>query len=252
MLLDVGRRELATFVGEAIGKAEEKLLDYEIIAGVDVRSLLRTSWNSNRASVVSGNSGREENRDAQQTRPDAQDNDGPTCQGSCGISRPGDEEVLRRYLRDGKYTKLRRGSRLTPSPPCALPVWASRRRGSTSLGLSRREDPAPWAHQDGPTFYNLMERADELRVPLRCRRRERTGLETGYRGRGSNGRTSRKSSGGGDRGLFDEQGYVIEEDEIRWRDWLDKIEAATWKHQGALDAGFAHGTIPISTVLSMP
>ncbi len=41
VLVDVGRREIATFVGEEIGTAKKKLLDYEIIAAVDVRALLR-------------------------------------------------------------------------------------------------------------------------------------------------------------------------------------------------------------------
>lgn len=41
VLLDVGRRAITTFMGEEVAGVGKKLADYGIIAGVDVRALLR-------------------------------------------------------------------------------------------------------------------------------------------------------------------------------------------------------------------
>ena len=215
VLLDVGRRELATFVGEEIGKAKEKLLDYEIIAGVDVRSLLRT------LELEPGERRLGELGPPQKTKMlnkrgrTLRITTGLLVQGSCGISRPfGDEEVLRRYLRDGKYTKLRRRLEADAKSLFALYQYG-RLHGAVRLrwGFLDEKIPAPWVHRDEPTLYNLMERAHELRVPLEVvvgsapawtdpwSRVQRAYVEKEQRGWRS--------------WLVDEQGYVIEEDEIQ-------------------------------------
>jgi hypothetical protein len=215
VLLDVGRRELATFVGEEIGKAREKVLDYGIIAAVDVRSLLRT------LELEPGERRLGELGPPQKTKRlnkrgrTLRITTGLLVQGSCGISRPfGDEKVLRRYLRDGKYPKLHRRLEADAKSLFALYQYG-RLHGAVRLrwGFLDEKIPAPWVHRDEPTLYNLMERAQELRVPLEVV----VGSAPGWTDPWSRVQRAyvQKEEQGWRWWLVDEQGYVIERDEIQ-------------------------------------
>lgn len=168
VLLDVGRRKIDTLLGADVVAAVEKLADYDIIAALDVRQLLRALH------FEPGERRLAELGPPQKTR--RLNKRGRTLkittkllvQGSCGISRPfGDGKLMRRYLRDGKHTRLRR--RLEADAKSLLALYEyGRVHGWVRLrwGFLDETIPAPWVHRDEEVLYNLMTRAHEHRAPL--------------------------------------------------------------------------------------
>lgn len=141
VLVDVGRREIMTFIGEEIAKAKAKLLaDYDLIAAVDVRAVLR-------------------------------------C-------------LLALY----EYGRLQGAVRLR---------W----------GFLDETIPAPWVHHDEPTLYNLIQRAHHLGVPLEVV----VGSAPGWADPWSRAQRAyvEKDAQRWRPWLVDEQGYVIDEDQIQ-------------------------------------
>ncbi len=168
VLLDVQERELTTFLGDEITEVARKLADYEIIAGVDVRGLLRI------LDFDPGDRRLGELGPPQKTRQ--LNKRGRTLkittkllvQGSCGIGRPfGDEKALRRYLNEGQHTKLRRRLEADAKSLFALYEYG-RLHGAVRLrwGFLDEMFPAPWVHRDEETLYNLKEQALERQVSL--------------------------------------------------------------------------------------
>jgi len=216
-LVDVAQREVTTFVGQEIGRALEELADYEVIAAVDVRGLLRA------LGFEPGERRLEELGPPQKTK--TLNKRGRTLkittsllvQGSCGISRPfGDDKKLREYVRDGKLTKLRRRLEANVKSLFALYQYG-RLHGAVRLrwGFLDERIPAPWVHRDEPTLNSLKELACERGVPLEVV----VGSAPGWSDPWSRGRRAyvekeerrwRSWSW-----LVDEEGYVIVEDEIQ-------------------------------------
>ena len=159
MLVDVAERDLNTFVGDEIASAVEKLAGYDIIAAIDVRTLLRT------LRFEPGDRRLGELGPPQKTK--TINKRGRTLkittsllvQGSCGIMRPfGDAKKMREYLAGGQLTKLER----------RLEADAKSLYGSVRLrwGFLDERLPAPWVHRDEVTLYNLMDQACQRGVPL--------------------------------------------------------------------------------------
>lgn len=168
VLLDVGRRVLETHFGAQIAAAVESLEGYDIIAGVNVRSLLRIlGFEPGRrllAELGPPQKTRQLNRQGRTLRITLE----LLVQGSCGIHRPfGDVEVLKRYLRDGDLSKLRRRLEADAKSLFALYQYG-RTQGALRLrwGFLDEMIPAPWVHPDEPKLCTLKERAHELGVPL--------------------------------------------------------------------------------------
>lgn len=168
VLVDVAGREIDTFIDEEIAEARRRLADYDIIAGVDVRGVLR------RLDFEPGDRRLGELGPPQKTRQ--LNRQGRTLkittallvQGSCGITRPfGDEKVLHRYLRDGEHRKLRGRLEADARSLFALYQYGCL-HGAVRLrwGFLDEGIDAPWVHRDEPTLYDLMRRAYELDVPL--------------------------------------------------------------------------------------
>lgn len=218
VLVDVGRHEIATYMGEEITEAKAKLADYEIIAAVDVRALLRA------LDFEPGERRLGELGPPQRTKQLSKR--GRTLkittdllvQGSCAISRPfGDEKALYRYLRDGQYTKLRRRLEADAKSLFALYQYG-RLHGAVRLrwGSLDEKIPAPWVHRDEHTLFDLMKHARELRVPLDVV----VGTALGWADPWSRVRLAyveEDEEGWGWRSwLVDEHGYVIDEDEVQY------------------------------------
>lgn len=145
-LVDVARREVTTFVNDEMTLAIERLADYEIIGAVDVRALLRT------LAVDPGERRLAELGPPQKTR--RLNRRGRTLtittallvQGSCGISRPFDDErTMREYLRSGADTKFRRRLEADAKSLYALYQYG-RLHGCVRLcwGFLDEMLPAPW------------------------------------------------------------------------------------------------------------
>ena len=217
VLVDVGRREITTFVGEEIGAAKKtRSSTTTIIAAVDVRGVA-----SKPGSCDPGDGRLAELGPPQKTK--TLNRRGRTLkittrllvQGSCGISRPfGDEKVLYAYLRDGKHMKLRRRLEADAKSLFALYEYG-RLHGAVRLrwGFLDEMIPAAWVHRDEPTLYNLMERAHELRVPLDVV----VGSVPGWADPWAcaQGEYVEKEEQGWRSWLVDEQGHVIPEDEVQ-------------------------------------
>jgi hypothetical protein len=215
VLVDVGRREITTYMGEEIAKAKEELADYDHIAAVDVRAVLR------RLGFEPGERRLAELGPSQKTKKLNQR--GRTLkittsllvQGSCGISRPfADVVVLRGYLQDGKHTKLRRRLEADAKSLFALYQYG-RLHGSVRLrwGFLDETIPAPWVHRDEPVLYHLMRRAHDLGVPLEVV----VGSAPGWADPWSRAQRAyvEKDEQRWQPWLVDEQGYVIDEDQVQ-------------------------------------
>ena len=214
-LVDVAQREVTTFVGEEIGRAVEELEDYEIIAAVGVRGLLRA------LGFEPGERRLGELGPSQKTK--TLNKRGRTLkittsllvQGSCGISRPfGDDKKLGEYLRDGKLTKLRRRLEADVKSLFALYQYGRLHRAvRLRWGFLDERIPAPWVHRDEPTLYSLMEQACERGVPLEIV----AGSAPGWADPWSRARRAyvEKEEQGWRSWLVDEEGYVIDENEIQ-------------------------------------
>lgn len=167
-LVDVGAREVTTFLGDEIPPALQRLSEYDIIGAVSVRALLRE------LDVDPGQRRLAELGPPQKTLQ--LNRRGRTLkittallvQGSCGISRPfGDEPRMHEYLRDGALTKLRRRLEADAKSLYALYQYG-RLHGCVRLrwGFLDQMLPAPWVHRDESTLYHLMKESHERQVAL--------------------------------------------------------------------------------------
>ncbi|MEO7273799.1 MAG: hypothetical protein ABI211_17515 [Vicinamibacterales bacterium] len=168
VLADIGERRITTFIGDEIGQAIEEMAAYELIAGVEIRALLRT------LRIPSG-----EMRLAELGPPQRSmriNGRGRTLkittalliQGSCGISRPfGDESTLRGYLEGRSHGKLRRRLEADARSLVALDQYG-RVHGAVRVrwGFMDEMLPVPWVHRDEPTLHDLMKDAYARQVPL--------------------------------------------------------------------------------------
>jgi hypothetical protein len=204
VLVDVGRREIATFMGvmgEKLGEVRERLAGYDVIAAIDVRALLRAIGFDPGARRLGEVGPPQKTRTLNRRGRKLRITTSLLVQGSCGISRPfGDAEVLRSYLRDGKHTQLRRRLEADAKSLFALYQFG-RLHGAVRLrwGFLDEWIPAPWVHRDEPTLYDLMRQAHELRLPLETVAGDAPGWEDPW---------SRR------------QRVHVRKEEARWRYWL--------------------------------
>jgi hypothetical protein len=168
VIIDVSRRDITTHLGDAIFEAKGLLAEYDMIAAVEVRALLR------RLAFEPGDRRVAELAPPQKTRQ--LNKRGRTLKitndllvrGSCGISRPfGDPKTLRAYLQSGARDKLRRRLEADAKSIYALYQYG-RLHGGVRLrwGFLDEFIPAPWVHRDETTLLDLKKLAHELDVPL--------------------------------------------------------------------------------------
>lgn len=222
VLLDAGERTLATFLGDEIAAARERLDGYDILAAVDVRRLLRAlGYDPGRRRLA-------ELGPPQKTR--TLNRRGRTLkitlelliQGSCGIGRPfGDPAKLRAYLRTGKHTQLRRRLEADAKSLFALYQYG-RLHGGVRLrwGFLDEMIPAPWVHRDEATLYGLKRQALELGVPLEVV----TDAAPGWSEPWSRSIRCfvRAEPGGYPLWLIDEEGYPVYDEDVQ----LARVSAA--------------------------
>ena len=168
VLIDVGKREIETFLGTEMTKAVERLSNYEIIAAVDVRRLLRI-LDFDPSERLLGELGPPQktmrlNKQGRVLRITTS----LLIYGSCGISNPfGDEKKLRCYLKDRKITQLCR--RLEANAKSLFSYYQyGRLHGSIRLrwGFLDEQITAPWVHRDEERLYSLMDQAYESNAAL--------------------------------------------------------------------------------------
>jgi hypothetical protein len=167
-LVDVGAREVTTFLGDEIRPALQRLSEYDIIGAVGVRALLRElgvdPGERRLAELGPPQKTLQLNRRGRTLRITT----ALLVQGSCGIGRPfGDERTMREYLRSGAHTKLRRRLEADAKSFYAMYQYG-RLHGCVRLrwGFLDEMLPAPWVHRDESTLYHLLKDAHERRLPL--------------------------------------------------------------------------------------
>jgi hypothetical protein len=168
VLLDVGRRELTTFVGDEVERARQILNTYDLVVALESRLRLRAlgmdSTGRRLADLGPPQKTYQLNRQGRVLRITTR----LLIQGTCGLSRPlGDVKILARYLRDGDETRLRRRLEADTKALYALYQYG-RLHGYVRLRWGFVDDmlPVPWVHPDEPRLHHLMERAHSLQIPL--------------------------------------------------------------------------------------
>ncbi len=215
VLLDVGRHQIDTYLGEQIATATARLADFDIIAALDVRVLLKClGFEPGRRRLADLGPPQKTKRLNRRGRT-LKITTKLLIQGSCGISSPfGDREILDRYLRDGAHTRLRRRLEADAKALFALYQYG-RLHGAVRLrwGFLDEWIPAPWVHRDEPTLGTLKQQALEQQVPLEVV----IGTAPGWTDPWSRARLVRVMKGK-DRWwswLVDEQGYVVNEADVQ-------------------------------------
>jgi len=215
VLVDVGQREIMTLMGDEVAKAKEKLADYDLIAAVDVRAILRGLEFEPGERRLAELGPPQKTKQLNQCGRKLKITTTLLVQGSCEISRPfADLAVLRRYVRDREHTKLRRRLEADAKSLFALYQYG-RLHGSVRLrwGFLDEPIPAPWVHRDEPTLYNLKRRAHDLGAPLEVV----VGSAPGWADPWSRAQRAHvaKDEQRWRSWLVDEMGFVIDEDAIQ-------------------------------------
>jgi len=215
VLVDVGARELTTHTAEELSRARERLNDFDVIAAVDVRPLLRALAYDpglrRLAELGPPQKTMKLNRRGRTLRITTE----MLVRGSCGIARPfGEEKSLRRYLSEGQTTKLHRRLEADAKALFALYQYG-RLHGTVRLrwGFLDELIPAPWVHRDEETLYGLKMRAHELGAVLDVV----VGSAAGWKDPWARARRCRVLSDGSpwDLLLVDETGTVLPDDDVQ-------------------------------------
>lgn len=226
VILDVQRRELTTFLAEELAEAPRRIVDYDLVAGIDVRRLLRSldfdPAERRLADLVPPQKTRQLNRRGRTLRITVE----LLVQSSCGIGKPfGDDALLWRYLTERQHAKLRRRLEADAKSLYALYEYG-RLHGTVRLrwGFLDERLAAPWVHRDEPTLYNLKEQALERGVPLELV----IGSAPGWSDPWSRGQLAfvAKEPCGWRTWIVDQSGYVIDEEEIQRARLVDSSRAS--------------------------
>jgi hypothetical protein len=215
VLVDADERELRTCTADELPRVREQLSGYDVVAGLEVRPLLRAlGWDPGPrrlAELSPPRKSRKLNKRGRTLRITTP----LLVWGSCGIGRPfGDANRLRRYLSAGQTMRLHR--RLEADAKALLALYQyGRLHGAVRLrwGFLDEMIPAPWVHRDELTLYGLMQRAHELEAPLDVV----AGSAPGWEDPWARPRRCQVVSHGGrwDLSLVDETGAVLRDRDVQ-------------------------------------
>lgn len=214
-LLDVGTREITTFMGDELGRAHDVLSRYDIIAGVQVREELRALAFDPGSRRLAELSPPQKSIQLNQRGRTLKITNQLLVQGSCGISRPfGDSKVMSRYLSSGQTTKLRLRLEADAKSLYALYQYG-RLHGMVRLrwGFMETSIAAPWVHPDETKLYSLMKQALETGSMLEVVVGNAPGWSDPW-ARAFRVRVE-KEVGGWQLELYDELGHFIEPDDMQ-------------------------------------
>jgi hypothetical protein len=161
VVLDVAARELETHGAEALGRVRERLADYDVIAALDVRPLLRTLGFEPGARRLAELGPPQKSKGLNRRGRTLKITTPLLVWGSCGIGRPfGDVKRLRAHRTAGETTKLRRRLEADAKALAAyyaygrLHHWVRLRWGFLDERIG-----VPWVQRDETSLYDLKREA---------------------------------------------------------------------------------------------
>lgn len=168
VLVDVASQQFITLLEDELPTVAERLLTYDMIAGIDVRAVLRALGVDPGARRLAELGPPQKSLRINRSGRTLQITTAMLIQGSCGIGRPlGDPKKLRGYLEAGQAAQLRRRLEADAKALFALHAYG-RLHGAVRLrwGFLDEMFPAPWHHHDEPTLHSLMREAHTHSVAI--------------------------------------------------------------------------------------
>ena len=214
-ILDVERRDIATFMEDEFAALRRQLTDYKIIGAQNVRALLRNIDFEPDGQRLAELGPPQQSKKLNKSGRTLKITTTLLVQGSCGIARPfGDPKKLAGYLAKGEHTKLRRRLEADVKSLYALYEYG-RLHGVVRLrwGFLNERIPAPWVHQDEQKLYSLKKAALKTGATLDVV----VGSAPGWGEPWSRARHAHveKDPSGWQTCLVDSDGYVIDEAEVQ-------------------------------------
>ena len=168
VLLDVERHQLTTFFKDDLSSVTGYLSEFDIIAGIHIRSLLETIGFNSEKIVLAELGATQKTKTLNKRGKKLKITPELLIQGTCGISRPlGDKAKLTAYLRDGATTKLQKRLEANAKSLYAFYEYG-RLHGVVRLrwGFIDEMLVAPWARQIGSELYSMARIAERKKQPL--------------------------------------------------------------------------------------
>lgn len=167
VLLDVGERTITTFIRDELTEARRQLAGYDILAGLEIRTLLRgigvDPANLRLAELGPAQKSMKINKRGRTLKITAE----MLILGSCGISRALAPDRLSAYLAAGDDSKLRRRLEAEVKSLHALHEYGRlHHHVRLRWGFLDERLPASWAHNDEPYLGEMMKQALAVGVPL--------------------------------------------------------------------------------------
>lgn len=213
-LLDVEARTIETCLRDEIAGAVRRLADYDVLVGLEIRTLLRGLGVDPTELRLAELGPAQKSMTIDKRGRTLKITPAMLIQGACGISRPLAPDSLRGYLAAGEDTKLRRRLEADVKSLHALHEYG-RLHHSVRLrwGFLDERLPAPWVHPDEPYLGELMKQGLALGVPLEVV----VGSAPGWAEPWARAFPVRVVQGerAWEQYLVDEQGMVVREDEIQ-------------------------------------
>ena len=215
VIVDVASREVATHGAHGLDRVRERLADYDLIAALEVRPLLRALAFDPGPRPLADLGPPQKSRTLSQAGRTLRITTPLLVWGSCGIGRPfGDEERLQSYLAAGKTAKLYR--RLEADAKALVTYYEyGRLQHAVRLrwGFLDEMIPAPWAHPDERSLYGLVREAYDRQIELEIV----SGSAPGWKDPWARARRCRVVSDGSPYGrrLFDDEGVPVDDRDIQ-------------------------------------
>ncbi len=164
VLVDLDTRELTTLVGPELADIGARMTAYDVIAGVEIRTMLRALGVDPVDRRLAELGPPQKSIRNHRSGATLKITTAMLISGSCGIPRPlGTDKQLRGYT----DAQLRRRLEADAKSLFALHAYG-RLHGGVRLRRGSIDEmfPAPWLHRDEPMFYNMIRQARALGIAI--------------------------------------------------------------------------------------
>ena len=168
VMLDVGRHEIATFVGAELARAGQMAEAFDVLVGLNLRRLAGRLGLDLEGRRLAELSPPQKTLTIDGRRRTLKITTEMLIGGSCGIGRSlGEPARMQHYLDNGEMGKLRRRLEADAKSLFALYEYGRLHHAvRMRWGFVDTMFPVPWAHRDEPSLGSLMRQAHEAACPL--------------------------------------------------------------------------------------